>query len=505
MDGATAENAPKEELEAETRKVKGLTIDVSQKAPRLEDEPGSPGITSPTRKRTPADFEFGDVLGEGSYSTVMLAKEKRTGRHFAIKILDKKHIMKEKKIKYVDIEKKVFQRLGNHPYFVRLYYTFQDPAKLYFVLSYAEHGEMLNFIKKVGVFEPKCAQFYIAELVLALEYLHNCDIIHRDVKPENILMSSAMHIRLTDFGTAKIIDSTDESSAKANSFVGTAEYVSPELLRDKSACKASDLWAVGCILYQLLAGRPPFHAANEYQIFQRITKLEYKIPDGFPSDARDLVEQLLKMDPKERLGSEEKGGYEKLKEHPFFSGIVWKDLHLQTPPDITPYLPMGCESGEGLRATVNMPLDIKGSSGNLLAAGEEEKTLVQPPPMDEGRKAALAKQATESVWAPLLTGSELIVHTSLVNKRKGLFSKKRQLILTDQPRLLYIDPDKMVVKGQIPWNETTKPEFKNTRHFFVHTPNRTYYLEDLKGGAKEWVDVLNEHVAKLIAAAAQHK
>lgn len=102
-----------------------------------------------------------------------------------------------------------------------------------------------------------------------------------------------MHIKITDFGSAKMEDENDEVDARANSFVGTAEYVSPELLTEKMATKASDLWALGCIIYQLLAGRPPFRAGNEYQTFQKITKLEYSIPNGFPPAAKDLVEKLL--------------------------------------------------------------------------------------------------------------------------------------------------------------------------------------------------------------------
>src|SRR5271170_1023487 len=167
--------------------------------------------------------------------------------------------------------------------------------------------------------------------------MHAKGVIHRDLKPEkyqnfnivvncSILLDSSMRIKITDFGTAKLLDlpnrhdspvatpqdSGDDISSRANSFVGTAEYVSPELLTDKNACKASDLWAFGCIIYQLLAGRPPFKAANEYQTFQKIVGLEYTFPDGFPSVARDLVERLLVLDPSRRLSLEH------IKNHEFF-------------------------------------------------------------------------------------------------------------------------------------------------------------------------------------------
>jgi serine/threonine protein kinase len=157
-----------------------------------------------------------------------------------------------------------------------------------------------------------------------------------------------MRIKITDFGTAKLLDlpnpngsgtatpqdDSDHTSSRANSFVGTAEYVSPELLTDKAACKSSDLWAFGCILYQLLAGRPPFKAGNEYQTFQKIVNLEYEFPIGFPSQARDLISKLLVLDPAQRLTIRE------VKQHPFFESQVWgRALWKLKPPRLRPLKP----------------------------------------------------------------------------------------------------------------------------------------------------------------------
>lgn len=148
--------------------------------------------------------------------------------------------------------------------FVRLYCTFQDKERLYFVLTYAKNGEMLQCINKVGSFDLPCTIFYSAELILALEILKRKGIIHRDLKPENILLDEKMHILITDFGSAKIVDeNTQNESAdgeereqrRRNSFVGTAQYVSPELLQDLPASCASDLWALGCIIFQMIAGK----------------------------------------------------------------------------------------------------------------------------------------------------------------------------------------------------------------------------------------------------------
>jgi len=331
---------------SEEWKEKGASVSVRQEV----DQNGRP-ITRVVKKGV-KDFNFGRTLGEGSYSTVMAATDRQTLREYAIKILNKRHIIKEKKVKYVNIEKDTLNRLTEHPGIVRLYYTFQDEQSLYFVLDLAAGGELLGFLKKMTTFDVECTRFYGAQILDAIEYMHSRGVIHRDLKPENVLLDDKMHVKITDFGTAKLLDIKKTNGAgatggdpldgiesdRAQSFVGTAEYVSPELLTDKNACKASDLWAFGCIIYQLLAGRPPFKAGNEYQTFQKIVGLEYTFPDGFPSVARDLVERLLVLDPLKRLPIEH------IKNHEFFDGIVWgKGLWKQKAPQLKSYTPPAAE------------------------------------------------------------------------------------------------------------------------------------------------------------------
>ena len=323
-------------------------------------------------KKGVKDFQFGRTLGEGSYSTVIAATDRQTGKEFAIKVLDKRHIIKEKKVKYVNIEKDTLNRLTDHPGVVRLYYTFQDEQSLYFVLDLASSGELLGVLKRMTTFDEECSKFYGAEILDTIDYMHARGVIHRDLKPENVLLDDQMHVKITDFGTAKILDIPKKSlpntnnggspnagnpmdgseDNRANSFVGTAEYVSPELLTDKRACKASDLWAFGCIIYQLLAGRPPFKAANEYLTFQKIVALDYQFPKGFPEVAKDLVERLLVLDPASRLSIEH------VKNHEFFDRVAWgRGLWRQKAPRLKSFSPSTAEPRK-------MDIGSNGNAGN---------------------------------------------------------------------------------------------------------------------------------------------
>lgn len=438
-------------------------------------------------KKTPNDFIFGKVIGEGSFSTVYLAKEISTGQEFAIKVLEKKHIMRERKSQYVMREKEVLMKT-NHPYFIRLYFTFQDADRLYFVLNYARRGELLDYLHKLSCFDEDCSRFYGAEIVKALEYLHGLGIIHRDLKPENILLNDEMHIQITDFGSAKIVEPEPDMSGgegnptpqRKNSFVGTAQYVSPEVLTSKSATKSSDLWALGCILFQFLSGEPPFRGGHEYQIFQKITKLEYEIPEGFPDVARDLIEKLLVLDPDKRLGCEVMGGFEPLKTHPFFKGINFETLETMTPPRLVPYLPATASNPEQCWSTLKPGLDEK-RIGEIITAN-----LIS----EQERRQRLEDQAKNNFYHKFVEGN-LILKQGLVDKRKGLFARRRMFLLTEGPHLYYVDPVHKVLKGQIPWSKELKTEQKNFKIFFVHTPNRTYYLEEPQKRAEDWVKELD--------------
>ncbi|CAG8454801.1 12550_t:CDS:10 [Ambispora gerdemannii] len=513
---------------------------------RPQRPPLTPTISSPARKKGVKDFEFGRLLGEGSYSTVVAARDRVTQREYAIKILDKKHIIKEKKVKYVNIEKNTLNKM-THPGIVRLYYTFQDKDSLYFVLDHAKNGELLNFIKKLSSFDLRCTQFYAAQILSAIEYMHNQGVIHRDLKPENLLLDEKMHIKVTDFGTAKILEQNSDGKEddRANSFVGTAEYVSPELLKEKAACKSSDFWALGCIVYQLIAGRPPFKGPNEYITFQKIVGLEYTFPEGFPAVARDLVEKLLVIDPSKRLGAGGQAGVDRLKNHKFFDDIKWDTLWQQPAPKLLPYLPSNPNhnkeelrtpsamylqklstnhSGDTTSSPVSTglkqrdPFRLESWASEMDGATEKMDPIKAQKLEEQKRTSSQCCCSTFLFWLhdshrhekplspsspintilsriPFLSKTELILRAGPINKRKGLFTKRRLLILTDLPRLIYFEQEKqekMSQKGEIYWSSRMVVELKNKKNFFIHTPQKTYYFEDPTATAHEWVNKINE-------------
>lgn len=292
----------------------------------------------PPRKRNAQDYQFGNRIGEGSYLTVYLAVDLHDSNTYAIKVLSKKHIVKEGKIKYVNIEKSTLRRLGQqHPGIVQLYFTFQDELSLFFVLDIAEYGELLSIISKFGSLSEAVLRFYAIQIIDAVRFIHSKGVIHRDLKPENILVGYDFNLKITDFGAAKLLGDTDdiaqdekidyesfsllahESTDRKGSFVGTAEYVPPELLKHNTCGFETDIWAVGCVLFQFFNGTPPFKGTTEYLTFEKIIALDYSYRNPVPGAVKEIIDNVLLTEPSARWKIPQ------IQALPWFKGVPWND------------------------------------------------------------------------------------------------------------------------------------------------------------------------------------
>lgn len=295
----------------------------------------SPG---PPRRRSARDYQFGTRIGEGLYSTVFLAVDLYDKKTYAVKVLSKKHIVQEDKIKYVNIEKTALHRFGvRHPGIVQLYYTFQDELSLFFVLDFAEYGELLSIISKFGSLLEPVAKFYMLQILDAVSFIHLKNVIHRDLKPENILVGYDFNLKITDFGAAKLLGEEDDAQdekinydsvnqdvahsrlERKGSFVGTAEYVPPELLKYNVCGFETDVWAIGCILFQFFHGLPPFKGSTEYLTFEKIINVNYTYREQIPPMAKEIIDSVLVFEPKDRPTILE------IQSMPWFAGVPWNN------------------------------------------------------------------------------------------------------------------------------------------------------------------------------------
>jgi len=267
-------------------------------------------------------FKMIKVIGKGSFGKVFLVKEIKTSQMFALKVLKKDNIIKRNQVEHTKTERSVLGYV-NHPFIVGMNMAFQSREKLYFVLDYCAGGELFFHLGKLGKFTESRSRFYAAEITLAISYVHSLDIIYRDLKPENVLLDGAGHIRLTDFGLSK--EGISSSSSGANSFCGTPEYLAPEILNRQGHGRGVDWWSLGALLYEMLTGLPPFYCQDRERLFEKIRKSELHYPASLSSNAKHLLRGLLTKDPTRRLGSGPKDA-EEIRPHPFFASIAWDKL-----------------------------------------------------------------------------------------------------------------------------------------------------------------------------------
>jgi len=218
---------------------------------------------------------------------------------------------------------------------VDLVYAFQTGGKLYLILEYLSGGELFTHLEREGLLMEDTALFYLAEITLALEHLHEQGIIYRDLKPENILLEASGHIKLTDFGLCK---EHIKDNSITHTFCGTIEYMAPEILLRSGHGKEVDWWSLGALAYDMMVGSPPFTAETRKKTIEKILKAKVVMPSYLTPSARDFIRRLLKRKAADRLGTAPHDSAA-VKAHPFFKTVNWDDVYNKTlKPPIIPQL-----------------------------------------------------------------------------------------------------------------------------------------------------------------------
>ncbi|KAG6972418.1 hypothetical protein JG687_00001467 [Phytophthora cactorum] len=480
-------------------------------------------------------FFFGNVLGQGSYAKVFHAQLKKNHMDFAVKVMDQSFIRKENKTAFVLTERKVMSRLS-HPNIVKFYCSFREPIcslrLIYFcvwlwdtgppqlVLSHGivsrwrfvrthqvrgdQGGNVPQYLtgslaslsskeyqnqQEQGVSDAACSfkltQFYMAELVNAFEYMHSQHVIHRDIKPDNLLLSEQGHLKVTDFGTAK---DQDGDSSDVCQFCGTASYVSPEVLHDKPASRAADLWAMGCLIFQMFTGRAPFVGENDYLTFQVIinhSSDEFEFPSSVPETAQDLIRKLLVQDPDERIGAQQnEEGYAELKNHPFFEGVEWDSIGDQTPPYNPPELvlpePKLDGASENWTVAEYFSDDFSESTSDEFSSSKRSRSSSS---LQRNRPACIGYD-------------EQIRFESTVKVRSKMFNRTRELYLTDAPRLIVISAWSGRFKRELFLSPDTTVNEIDPHTFDVVSRSDTIRITDSNNLAQQWARAISEAVSE---------
>ena len=246
--------------------------------------------------------EGDNYIGKGAFGEVWKVSHKMTGKIYVIKVMDKSSIKGEKLIDQINREIEIMYKL-NHPHIIKLINHFEDDEKLYLLMPYASKGQLYSLLKRQVRFDQRTAAQYMREVIEAVRYIHSFSpkIIHRDIKPENLLLDDNYRVLLSDFGWSNFLD--DNEFRKT--FCGTPEYLSPEMAKKSGHNEMVDIWALGVLMFEFLAGYAPFSGSTPKELYSNIKKLKIHWPDDFPPLAKNLITKILKLNPSERLNINE--------------------------------------------------------------------------------------------------------------------------------------------------------------------------------------------------------
>jgi serine/threonine protein kinase len=337
-----------------TRKISALKLDSKKKQAMLQRAKAR----RKKKKVTVEHFQTVKIIGRGAFGEVRVVLKKDDKEVYAMKTMLKKEMIDKNQVAHIKAERDLLSAADN-PWLVKLLYSFQDDKYLYLVMEYCGGGDLMTILMREDILTESQTRFYMAELASAINSVHELKFVHRDLKPDNVLIANSGHIKLSDFGLAKSFKTTSDDfisqyqksgiSASQNrskkgkrgkykrnrklmfSTVGTPDYIAPEVFSQKGYEKSVDWWSLGVILYECLVGYPPFYAEEPLQTCRKIVnyKSSLKIPQEahLSADAQDIIYKLI-CHRKSRIG------YGGIKRHPYFKRCMWSNLMLHTPPFI---------------------------------------------------------------------------------------------------------------------------------------------------------------------------
>ncbi|XP_025086391.1 serine/threonine-protein kinase 38-like isoform X1 [Pomacea canaliculata] len=316
------------------------------------------------------DFESIKVIGRGAFGEVRLVQKRDTGHVYAMKILRKADMLEKDQVAHVRAERDILVE-ADHTWVVKMFYSFQDAQNLFLIMEFLPGGDLMTLLMKKDTLSEEQSQFYVAETVLAIDSIHKLGFIHRDIKPDNLLLDAKGHIKLSDFGLCTGLKKShrtefykDLTQAKAGDFsrdftngnpmdskrraeswkrnrrqlaystVGTPDYIAPEVFMQTGYSSSCDWWSLGVIMYEMLIGYPPFCSENPQETYRKVMNWRETLifPPEMPisNEARDLIQRFC-CDPEHRIGA---NGPEDIKSHSFFNGVDWE--HIRERPAVIP-------------------------------------------------------------------------------------------------------------------------------------------------------------------------
>lgn len=375
------------------------------------------------------DFEFLGSISVLPYCRMEKARNTKDNKEYSLKIFEKTHLQHQEIYEKSIKEKEIHQRL-KFPGILPLYCTFTDSDNIYFTFEHCPHGNLSQFMQRFSKFPFELARFYAGELIFILEILRNEGIVHSDINFSNLMIGSDFHLYISGFGNSVLSGQPTKKKVVSEN----VEYLSPEALEGESSVSA-DVWAVGCLIYQMLVGKTPFAASTNNATIDRIKNGQIDFPGILPPFAVDLIQSMLLSDPTIRLGA---NNILDLKMHIFFQGLEIENIYKYPVPDYKHEMSKG------------------------------------------------------------ITTKSRIIFEGIVKKKAGWIYKKRLLIISEEPKISYYEPTRKEFRGEIAISPQLRGEVKNKIDFHIITPKRTYYFKVINETTPDkWVKAVAELVRKV--------